>query len=54
METHLTLSIVNTKLRDGVSLDDIAFELETSTENLSEHLAKEGYVYDMEANQFKR
>ena len=54
METHLTLSIVNTKLRDGVTLEDIAFELEMSSENLSEHLAIEGYVYDSEANQFKR
>ena len=54
MDTHLTLSIVNTKLRDGASLEDIAFELAMSTENLSEHLAKEGYVFDQEANQFKR
>ena len=54
METHLTLSIVNTNLRNGQSLEDIAYDLKMSLEGLNEHLAKEGYVFDSESNQYKR
>ncbi len=54
METHLLLSIVNTQLRDGKALADIAFDLGFNEENLLEHLAIEGYVYDQKSQQFKR
>ena len=48
------LSIVNTQLRDGKALSDIAFDLGFNEENLVEHLAVEGYVYDQQSLQFKR
>ena len=54
METHITLSIVNTKLREGQSLEDVAFELNFSLDELNAHLAKEGYVYHQETHQYKR
>lgn len=37
METHLLLSIVNTHLRDGKTLEDIAFELGYDVTDLNEH-----------------
>lgn len=54
METTLLLSIVNTKLRNGQMLEDIAVDVELTVETLVDHLAIEGYVFDTTSNQFKR
>ncbi len=54
METHLLLSVVNTKLRNGENLEDVARDLNLTKEELSDYLAKEGYVFDSIQAQFKK
>ena len=50
----LLLSIVNTKLRDFYSsLDELCQDLDESKDEIIDILARFGYIYDMELNQFR-
>ena len=49
----LLLSIVNTKLRDFYSsLDELCQDLDESKDEIIDILARFGYIYDKELNQF--
>ena len=50
----LLLSIVNTKLRDFYSsLDELCQDLDESKDEIIDILARFGYIYDKEINQFR-
>jgi hypothetical protein len=50
----LLLSIVNTKLRDFYSsLDELCQDLDESKDEIIDILARYGYIYDKELNQFR-
>ena len=50
----LLLSIVNTKLRDFYSsLDELCQDLDESKDEIIDILARFGYFYDKELNQFR-
>ncbi|MBQ2471605.1 MAG: DUF4250 domain-containing protein [Acholeplasmatales bacterium] len=50
----LLLSIVNTKLRDFYSsLDELCQDLDESKDEIIDILARFGYIYDKELNQFR-
>jgi hypothetical protein len=50
----LLLSIVNTKLRDFYSsLDELCQDLDESKDEIIYILARFGYIYDKELNQFR-
>ena len=50
----LLLSIVNTKLRDFYSnLDELCQDLDESKDEIIDILARAGYIYDKEINQFR-
>ena len=50
----LLLSIVNTKLRDFYSnLDELCEDLDESKDEIIDILARFGYIYDKEINQFR-
>ena len=49
----ILLSIVNTKLRDFYSsLDELCQDLDESKDEIIDILARYGYIYDKELNQF--
>ena len=50
----LLLSIVNTKLRDFYSsLDELCQDLDESKDEIIDILARFGYIYDKELNQYR-
>ena len=50
----ILLSIVNTKLRDFYSsLDELCQDLDESKDEIIDILARFGYIYDKELNQFR-
>ena len=50
----LLLSIVNTKLRDFYSnFDELCQDLDESKDEIIYILARAGYIYDKEINQFR-
>ena len=50
----LLLSIVNTKLRDFYSnFDELCQDLDESKDEIIDILARAGYIYDKEINQFR-
>ena len=54
MDPHMAVSLVNMKLRDFYSsLDNYCDDLDLNKEELIDHLAKAGYEYNNELNQFK-
>ena len=50
----LLLSIVNTKLRDFYSnFDELCQDLDESKDEIIDLLARAGYIYDKQINQFR-
>lgn len=50
----LLLSIINTKLRDNyISIDDLAYDLDCSKEEIDQILNSIDYYYDEKTNQYK-
>ena len=54
VDDNILLSLVNTKLRDGASLDDFCAEYGAEGAELTERLLRAGYAYDEDSNSFKR
>ena len=54
VDDNILLSLVNTALRDGASLDDFCAQYGAEEGELTERLARAGYAYDEEQNSFKR
>ena len=53
-DPFMLLSVVNTKLRDDYTdLDDLCFSLDIEKSDLSDRLAKAGFTYDPNTNQFR-
>ena len=54
VDDNILLSLVNTRLRDGASLDDFCAEYGVTQAELLKKLSEAGYAYDEENNSFKR
>ena len=53
-DPNILLSMINMKLRDSYSsLDDLCDDLDESKAEIEEILAKAGYKYNADSNQFK-
>ncbi|MGN0804412.1 MAG: DUF4250 domain-containing protein [Candidatus Coproplasma sp.] len=48
----ILLSLVNTKLRDGMELEDFCFEYGISVADMCQRMKEIGYKYDSENNKF--
>lgn len=54
MDPNLLYSLINTKLRnDYEDLDDLTRSLDIDREELEERLAKAGFIYHADQNQFR-
>ena len=52
-DPYVLLSVINTKLRDFYSsFENLCDDLDESSSDISDKLAKIGYFYDQENNQF--
>ena len=52
-DPYMLFSIVNMKLRDsGLSLDELCEEEDISAEEITEKLARIGYIYDENSRKF--
>lgn len=52
-DVNILLSLVNTYLRDGGSLEDFCAERGVSEEELISSLSAHGFYYDADGNTFK-
>jgi len=53
-DDFILLSLVNTKLRDGESLEDFCAEYSCSSGDICRRMKNLGYVFDDDENKFKR
>ena len=51
-DAHILLSYINTKLRDGASLEEACGDLDLSEEEIAARLAEIGYAFVSESNRF--
>lgn len=54
IDDNILLSLVNTALRDGDTLDYFCARYGAEEEELTARLAAAGYAFDEESNSFKR